>query len=238
MEETTGWYLALGSWLRRAWGCKKENNTLKGAGSIPDIWLPPLIIVSWLGLPSHRKPLNREERGSAVCYLWRRSGCSLPCPWVGPELCPDLGVWAAAWGNVAQPSLGCLCWDAVPSWPTVQCLSQVVKSSPWSSSPVLLSQQVTQPRERELASNRGRNFAGEGRGEPRCLCRAPVLSGSPLDTGLTLPTATGELGEEPNAVIRAAATQMECAPGLPSVPHRADAFAQGVFWGHVSHEPP
>lgn len=47
---------ALGSWLGREWGYKKENNSLKDAGPIPEAWLLPLIIGSWLGLPSYIRP--------------------------------------------------------------------------------------------------------------------------------------------------------------------------------------
>lgn len=58
--------LALGSWLGREWGYKKENNSQKDAGPILDTGLLPLIIGSGLGFPSHTRPLNREEDAPAV----------------------------------------------------------------------------------------------------------------------------------------------------------------------------
>ena len=48
--------LALGSWLWREWGFKKEDNSLKDAGPIPGTWLLSLIIGSGLGLPSCIRP--------------------------------------------------------------------------------------------------------------------------------------------------------------------------------------
>lgn len=48
--------LALGPWLGRGWGYTKEDHSLKDAGPIPGTWLLPLIIGSWLGLPSCIRP--------------------------------------------------------------------------------------------------------------------------------------------------------------------------------------
>ena len=68
---------------------------------------------------------------------------------------------------------------------------------------------------RELAQNKRRDFEGQGgRGGPDVSGRCPVLSGSSVEAGSNLPTTQGELGREPDAVIRAATAQMECSPGF------------------------
>lgn len=145
----------LGSWLRTEQGCKKENTALKDAGPAADTWLFPLIVVSWLRVPSYRRPPKRAEQGRAVWGLWRSSGRSPTWPWVGPEPCPNLGVSAAAWGNVAKPGLGSLAAPWLPVGAECQ------PSSPGPHSVSLRSASLTGSR--ELHQNKKRAFKGGGR---------------------------------------------------------------------------
>lgn len=157
--------------------------------TVIETWLHPWIVLSWLGLPSRLRPLNREEHETAT----------LLCGEV--LVAPDLIV---SWGfgsclgkhGKAQPRL------LMVGYRTFSAHGGQCQSS--SQAPLLLSLCMEQG-----AGSRVHTELRESGGELRCLCRVsrgrlyPVYNKAPLE-------------EEPSTITRAAGAPMDCSPGFLS----------------------